>query len=203
MFCLKCGTQNADGVQFCAGCGAPMLTETAQPIPPESVNPPMPEQAAVPTPEATTAPAFEQTPTYQQSVPPVQPQAFPPVQQQPIPPVPPVQVVYQVAAPPVPGKGLGIASMVVGIVSLVLFCEWIIAIPCGILGIILGAVGKSKAKAAGIQNGPALAGIICSSIGLGLAILFLVFIFFMVGMLAAEVGTYYSDFYYGGPSFYF
>ena len=71
----------------------------------------------------------------------------------------------------VPGKGLGIASMVLGIVSLALFCFWYIAMPCAIVGVILGFIGKSSAAKAGAKNGMATAGIVCSFIALGVAIL--------------------------------
>lgn len=84
----------------------------------------------------------------------------------------------------VPGKGLGIASMVVGILSLVFFCIWYIAIPCAIVGASLGGVASSKAKEVGAKNGMATAGITCSCIALGLAVLFVV-----LGLLGlAELG---------------
>ncbi len=41
-------------------------------------------------------------------------------------------------------KGFNIASMVLGIVSLVAFCFWYISIPCAILAIIFGIVGRHK-----------------------------------------------------------
>lgn len=56
-------------------------------------------------------------------------------------------------------KGLCIASMVLGIVALVLFCVWIISVPCGILAIIFGIIGiKSEGK------GMAIAGLITGGI---------------------------------------
>ena len=69
---------------------------------------------------------------------------------------------------------MAIAAMVLGIVSIavMMLCLWYIAIPCGILGIVLGCVGlKSSA------HGMALTGIICGSAGL---VLFLAFIFFVL-----------------------
>ena len=66
------------------------------------------------------------------------------------------------------GKGLAIASMVLGIVSLVLcFCVWI-SVPCAIIGLILGIVSLAK-HAPG--KGMALAGVITSGIGVVLIIL--------------------------------
>lgn len=84
----------------------------------------------------------------------------------------------------VPGKGLGIAGMVLGIVSLVFFCIWYISLPCGITGIILSAVSKSKAKPYGAKSGLATAGIVCSAIALGLMILFII----LVAIGIAEMG---------------
>lgn len=43
-------------------------------------------------------------------------------------------------------KGLSIASMVLGIVSLVFFCVWYIAIPCAILAIIFGIMVQKEAQ---------------------------------------------------------
>ncbi len=64
-----------------------------------------------------------------------------------------------------PGKGLAIAGMVCGIVSFLCF-----PLITGILGIIFGAVAKSK----GCRSGMATAGIICGAIGIALWILMLV-----------------------------
>lgn len=118
-----------------------------------------------------------------------EPQA--PVYQAPVQPQQPVYVAPQApvnpyAQPVVPGKGLGVASMVLGIVSLVLFCIWYLAIPCAIIGAALGGVAQSKAKAAGVKNGMAVAGITCSCIALGVAILFL-----LLGIIGlASIGAF-------------
>lgn len=63
---------------------------------------------------------------------------------------------YQQPAP-VPGKGLAIAGMVLGIISF--FC---IPLITGILGIVFGGVAKSK----GYRGGMATAGIVCGILGL-------------------------------------
>lgn len=63
-------------------------------------------------------------------------------------------------------KGLSIASMVLGIVSVVLFCVVYVSIPCGILAIILGFVGKGKGA-----KGMAIAGIVLGIIAIALYIL--------------------------------
>lgn len=64
-----------------------------------------------------------------------------------------------------PGKSFAIAGMVCGIISF--FC---CAVVTGILGIVFGAIAKSK----GCKSGMATAGIICGAIGLGLWIIMLI-----------------------------
>ena len=73
-----------------------------------------------------------------------------------------------VQKPSVPGKGLGIAGMVCGIVSF--FC---LAFVLGLLAVIFGAVGLSKSKAVGMGNGMAVAGIVLGIISIVLWIVFL------------------------------
>lgn len=43
-------------------------------------------------------------------------------------------------------SGLSIASMVLGIISIVLFCIYYVSIPCAILAIIFGVIGRKKAE---------------------------------------------------------
>lgn len=69
-------------------------------------------------------------------------------------------------------KGLCIASMVLGIVTLVLFCIWYISIPCGILAIVFGALGVKT-----IDKGMAIAGIVTGAIGLFIAFCILLSVF--------------------------
>ena len=62
------------------------------------------------------------------------------------------------------GAGLAIASMVLGIVALVLSCcLYYVSIPCGILSIIFAAVSIRGNKAG---KGMAIAGLVCSIISL-------------------------------------
>lgn len=68
-------------------------------------------------------------------------------------------------------KGLAIASMVCGIVSLCLFCLWYISLPCAIVGLVLGIVSMKK-KAGG--RGMATAGVVTSIISLSLVIIFII-----------------------------
>lgn len=75
-------------------------------------------------------------------------------------PVQPQQPAYGYApvpqADPQPAKGLAVASLVLGIVSLIMF-----AVIAGPLGIIFGGLAKSK----GNRSGMATAGIVCGIIG--------------------------------------
>lgn len=103
--------------------------------------------------------------------------------QTPAQPAQPVQPAYNYApAQVVPGKGLGVAGMVLGIIALVLFCIWYISLPCAIIGVILSAVSLKKAKEAGVKNGMATAGVVCSCIALALMVLYLV----IAGVMLAE-----------------
>jgi hypothetical protein len=66
------------------------------------------------------------------------------------------------------GAGLGIASMVLGILSIVFSCcFYYIAFPCGIVGLILGAVSIKKGNAG---KGMAITGVVLSIISLALAV---------------------------------
>ncbi|OQR59799.1 hypothetical protein B6E66_33255 [Streptomyces maremycinicus] len=68
-------------------------------------------------------------------------------------------------------NGMGIAGMILGIISAVGFCMWPLAIVLGILGVTFGAVGRGKARRGEASNpGQALAGIICGSVGIALAV---------------------------------
>lgn len=105
--------------------------------------------------------------------PPVQPPVQPPYEQQPVmqPPVPPVM-------PPMPpmqpqdNKGLAIASMVLGIVALVFSCcLYYIAIPCAVVGIILGVLNLTKH---GANRNMAIAGIIMSAVAVVIAIVVII-----------------------------
>ncbi len=83
---------------------------------------------------------------------------------------------YQAVPQPVrsTGKGLGIASMIVGIVSLAFFCFIWLAIVCAIVGIALGGVSIYQSKKAGVPNGMGVAGLTCSCIALGILIVLVI-----------------------------
>ncbi len=97
--------------------------------------------------------------------------------------MPPAQMNYQ---GPTPGAGkpagMAIASMVLGIISLVLFCIIYVAIPCAIVAIILGAVAKGKVKRGeGGGGGMATTGLVLGCIAIGIAILWIAFVAALLG----------------------
>lgn len=66
-------------------------------------------------------------------------------------------------------KGLSIASMVLGIVSLVMLCIYYISIPCAILAIIFAIVGRKKGG-----KGMATAGLVLGIIALALDVVLVI-----------------------------
>ncbi|MFJ3234785.1 DUF4190 domain-containing protein [Streptomyces sp. NPDC086787] len=75
---------------------------------------------------------------------------------------------------PVLSDGMGTASLVLGILAAILFCLWPLAIVLGVLGVIFGAIGRVRARRGEASNpGQALAGIICGSVGVVLALVIL------------------------------
>lgn len=82
------------------------------------------------------------------------------------------------AMPLGPQNGLSTASLVLGIISLVIFCLWPVAIILGVLAVILGFVGRRRAKRGESTNpGQALAGIICGAVGVVLGVTLVVLLF--------------------------
>ncbi len=73
---------------------------------------------------------------------------------------------------PQPGgsKGMAIASMVLGILSIVACCYWYLALICGIAAIVLGILHNKKNGSCGMS----IAGIVCGIIGVVLTVVFLV-----------------------------
>jgi hypothetical protein len=76
-------------------------------------------------------------------------------------------------------NGLALASMILGITSIV-FCWWgIFTLAQVVLAIVFGVVGLGRAKAGAGGRGQALAGIICGSVG---AFFYLIFAILTVGI---------------------
>lgn len=77
-------------------------------------------------------------------------------------------------------KGMSIASLILGIVSLVLFCVWYLSIPCAIIAIILGVMGRKKGG-----KGMATAGIVLGAIAIVLVVVVLILAAIGVGVLSS------------------
>lgn len=193
MFCTQCGAQQDDNAMFCTVCGASLQQSQPTPIPMEQPAPaPVVEQPVYEQPApvveqpvyAQPAPVVEQ-PVYAQPVQPTQPvygQPNQPVYSQPNQPVQPMYA--QPVQQKVPGKGLAVAGMVLGIVSLVLFaCYGFIA---GILAIIFGAVAKGK----GYKGGMGTAGIVCGAISIGIWILLFLFAESLIASLVSDLSRF-------------
>jgi hypothetical protein len=58
-------------------------------------------------------------------------------------------------------EGMAVASLVLGIVTLVLFCFWPISVPTGIIGLVLGIIAMR-----GTKRGIAMVGAILSGVGI-------------------------------------
>ena len=145
MFCFKCGANMPDDSTVCSQCATPVQ---AAPTPP-----PPPQQASAPNPSATSAwlnvPAAPA-----QNSPQYSPQAQP----------------YQRYQPPKTDGG-AVASMVLGIASIVLCLNIFTGIPAIILGhISLSKIKKSMGRLQG--EGMALTGLILGYISLPLVLMF-------------------------------
>jgi hypothetical protein len=72
-----------------------------------------------------------------------------------------------------PGKGMAIASLILGIVSVALCLYWFIALPAGIVAVVLGVLSRKR----GVGAGLALAGIITGAIGAVFALIIAILAF--------------------------
>ena len=106
--------------------------------------------------------------------------------------VPPVQN-YNPQPVEEPGKGKGIASMVLGIIAVLPVCCGTVGIILGIISFILGLVANSESKKAGNKNGYAIAGIVLSILSWVIPLIILslyVFLALIYGMSTPiEMGT--------------
>ncbi len=170
MFCTQCGAQQEDNARFCTVCGAALQQAEPTPVAVEQPAPaPVVEQPA-PAPVVEQPAPAPQQPVYTQPTQPAQP-----VYTQ------PAQPVYGQPVQPqqkVPGKGLAIAGMVLGIVSLVTF--WCYGFITGILAIVFGGVAKGK----GYKGGMGTAGIVCGAISIGIWLV----MFLIAGSAVAAFG---------------
>ena len=164
MICQKCGLEIPEESRNCPYCGAPVAEppqNSQLQYQPLQYEQPQHQQAQYQQPQNQQVqygqPQNQQPPYGQQYY---------------------AQPVYG-ARPEAPGNGLCIAGMVCGILSLLFLCSSILSLVPAILGIVLSAVGLSKAKKAGVKNGMAIAGLVTSSLALvidiALSVLLLVF----------------------------
>lgn len=89
------------------------------------------------------------------------------------------------------GQGFGIASLICGILSIVTCCCSCPCAPLAIVSIVLGILQISKG--AGSGRGMAIAGIICSAVGLILMVISIVFTIVMNSSGFTE--SYYQNYY--------
>jgi hypothetical protein len=110
--------------------------------------------------------------------------------------MPPVQTGYQGPVPGAPKPaGMAIAAMVVGIISVVLFCFIYVSIPCAIVAIILGFIARNNAKrGTGGGGGMALAGLICGICSIALIILFWVGFLAFLGIGGKKLNDIQQEF---------
>jgi len=80
------------------------------------------------------------------------------------------------------GKGLSIAAMVLGIVAVVLCCIWYLSIPCAILAIIFGIIGKKRDG-----KGMAIAGLVLGIVAIALYVLAIAGIASLFGITASMI----------------
>ncbi len=71
-----------------------------------------------------------------------------------------------------PIDGMAIASLVLGILSIIPFCIWFVAIPLGIMALIFGFLGNK-----GSSKGIAVGGIVCGIVGIVIALIFVLLIY--------------------------
>ncbi|MFF1961691.1 DUF4190 domain-containing protein [Streptomyces sp. NPDC058220] len=80
-----------------------------------------------------------------------------------------------------PANGMGITAMVLGIISVVIFCIWGVGIILGVLALIFGIIGRRRAQRGEATNGGmALAGIILGAIGAVVSAAFLSFLIWLI-----------------------
>ncbi|MFJ2019263.1 DUF4190 domain-containing protein [Streptomyces nodosus] len=89
-----------------------------------------------------------------------------------------------------PSDGMGTASLVLGIISVVGFCLCGASIVPGALAVIFGILGLRKARRGEATNGGvALAGIICGAVGMVLAVVVVVAMIFLPDDSEEDSGT--------------
>lgn len=96
-----------------------------------------------------------------------------------------------------PANGMGVAAMVLGILSVCLFCLYgIVGVVLGVLALIFGIIGRKRAERGEATNeGQARAGVILGSIGIAIGLIFIGFIVWGITMAINEDnGSTYDDY---------
>ena len=171
MYCESCGSFINDGEAFCSNCGSPAPRDSAPAAP-------SPAPAPAPAPQATVQPIAQPVQTAYQPY--QQPQYQQPAYQQPVQMAQPIyQPVYQqpVIITPINNTRTRVnvaatVGLVLGIITLCAAWIPVVNILPAIPGLIFSIIGVAKKDAGG--KGRAITGLIMSSIGLFISILFII-----------------------------
>ena len=139
MICKNCGSNVAEGFTYCTNCGAQMPAAQQPAFDPYEDTGVLETEAPAPAPAPHTAPAVET-------------------------PKPAYNAAPQKTAED-PGKGLGMAALILGIASIVMGSP-----VASVVGIILGSKAKKKSTEAGYENSLAKIGVILSIVGIVVSI---------------------------------
>jgi hypothetical protein len=91
-----------------------------------------------------------------------------------------------------PSTGMAIASMILGIASVVTSCLWFLSIPAGIVGLVLGIIClKNKQDGKGM----AIAGLILSGVGIVAALIVIISAIAFVNDVGNNWDSWYNDIY--------
>jgi hypothetical protein len=104
---------------------------------------------------------------------------------------PPQQPIQYQMPPSIPGNGLGIASLVLGIISVCTFCVLPLTAILGIIAIILGVV--SIVQAGGAPKGKAKAGITLAMVGIVVSVGFWVTVTFILKKAGDSIQQHQGD----------
>ncbi|MCQ2521308.1 MAG: DUF4190 domain-containing protein [Lachnospiraceae bacterium] len=177
MKCPVCGTENLDGVSFCAGCGGSLASMQGGMSGQPSMNSmnmgqpagQMPMNNGVnPSPLGGMMNPSYQEPVYSSQYP---MQQYPNQQYGYQQPMPMNNGMYGQPMQPMGNtsvSGLGISGMICGICSVVFFWFPVIGLLVGLVGAILSAVDMSNKK--NRNSGMAIAGLVCGILGVIFAI---------------------------------
>ena len=173
MFCNFCGKEVDEGTQTCPHCGADLKADTsatADPVkeePVAEVAPAAAEPAPAPAPKPAPAPAAAPKPA---PAPAPKPQA--PVQQE------------------LKPNGMALAGFILAILSFVFTAAGPLLL---LLGFIFSIVGLVRCKKGYNRKGFAIAGLIISTLSIGMAILFFAVLLPMVIGMLGELGGIFDS----------